>query len=276
MESTSFIAAFELMNHINGNVTIMSFNKDGFKTYTTTESGQESTNKKTKKTSITQGREVSQFNCIFSREWLGNYHYGTDLDDTYTGSVITKKFMLSMKSLKKEILEFVIYVSPLGENDGIRVQVPKTTGEKRIQFDTDIEALKYVDLFDKYYCNADPIAKPFNKTFQATCASIKHNACTRVTFRMNLDKSTLAAVLFVDDDSEFSTEYLSYNSDKDEKRDTVVDIEVPADSWITKIPKLSLGACTHIYMSNEKRAPLLFKTHIGSQGYAICSIRMMR
>jgi hypothetical protein len=273
MEATSLISAFESMKHINGNVTVISFDKDGFKTYTTTETNQDSTPSK-KKVSSVQKREVSQFNGIFSSEWLGSYYYDPKLGKSYTGSVNTTQFMSTMKNLKKEILDFSVNRSTDGTTDKIHIKVPKGSGEKYVDFDTSIDQVKYIDLFNKYYANVDPIAKPFNKTFQTTCSGIRQTNCSRLRFNMNIDKNTLGIVALNDGDTVLSRETLSHNNEPDDDNDTIVSIEVPADCWIIKVPKLSVNACTHIYMSEEKRAPLLFKTHIGAQGFAICSIRM--
>ena len=273
MEATSLIAAFECMSNINGNVTIIEFDKCGFRTYTTTDTSQKSTPSK-KNASSVQKREVSQFNGIFSSEWLGHYYYSDKLPKRYTGSVDTTGFMDIMKNLKKDTLDFYVVKGEDGNLDKIHMKVAKGSGEKYINFDTNIDQITYVDAFNKYYANSEPIAKPFNKTFQSTCSGVRQTKCTSLKFNMNVDKNTLAIVLLNDGENVISRETLCYDNTPDDESDTMLSIEVPAKCWVIKIPKLSVNACTHIYMSTEKRAPLLFKTHIGSQGFAVCSIRM--
>ena len=276
MEATSLISAFECMNNINGNVTIFLFDKHGFKTYTITDPSQDSTTPKKKKASVVHKREVSQFNGIFASEWLSRYYYDETLGHTYAGSVNTDMFLSIMKNLKKEVLEFSVNLCDDGEMDKIHMRVPKGEGEKYINFDSSIDQVKYIDPLTKYYSNVEPIAKPFNKTFQLTCSGIRQTKCTSVRFVMNTDNSKLSIILLSDGDNVISRETLSHANEPDADTDTLTSIEVPADCWITKVAKLSNNACTQIYMSEDRRIPLIFKTHIGAQGYAICSIRMVK
>lgn len=275
MEATSIISAFELMNHINGNMTTIEFDKNGFKTYTTTDSSKDSTASK-KKGSSSRKREVSQFMGVFSREWLGYYKYDESIGKSYVGTVSTKEFTAIVKNIKKEILEFSVNVSEGDDLDKIHVKVPKGTGEKYIDFDTKIASVKHVDPFAKYYSNSEPIAKPFNKIFQSTCSGIRQTNCTSLKFNMNVDKETLSILLLNNGDNVISRETLSHEGKQEEVTDTIISVEVPADCWIIKVPKLSTNSCTHMYMSEDPKVPLLFKTHIGTQGFAICCIRMVK